>query len=102
MPAFQPNWLAMKAVSQFQVRCDHQHGWRGVGGQCAPNGNIHKQDTRSGVLEALRHVRPEDLGASIRAAKVMAAGSVISEPSSGTTAKPSHASTSGAGKGLSS
>ncbi|MNT04383.1 hypothetical protein D3C72_1389590 [compost metagenome] len=38
-------------------------------------------------------------GASVRAAIVMAAGSVMSEPISGTTASPSHARASGVGSG---
>ncbi len=38
-------------------------------------------------------------GASISAAMVMAAGSVISEPSSGTAARPSHARATGVGTG---
>ena len=39
-------------------------------------------------------------GASIKAAIVIAAGSVTSEPSSGTAAKPSQAVASGVGKGI--
>ena len=38
-------------------------------------------------------------GASMSAAMVMAAGSVISEPSSGTAARPSQAVASGVGRG---
>lgn len=85
----------MKALSHCQVVTTISTGRGCIGSHGAANGHINKQNTERQLLRALWHLRPKICGASMRAAIVIAAGTVMSEPSSGTAARPSQAVASG-------
>ena len=63
---------------------DHQHWRRSIGGQRAAYGDVDEEHAQREVLERSGMAGRNTVRASISAAIVIAAGSVISDPSSGT------------------
>ena len=89
----------MKALSHCQVPATISTGGAAYAVSVPP------MDTLTNSAPSARYLRPSGTplrktwGASMSAAMVMAAGSVMSEPSSGTAASPSQAVARGVGTG---
>ena len=91
--AFQPKVRDHEGAVPAPGAGHHQHRRRGVRGERAADRDVDEQHAERAVLEPFGYAGPEYRGASIRAARVIAAGSVIREPSSGTSgqAEPAQA-----------
>jgi hypothetical protein len=89
--ARQPKCVSMKALSQPQAPATISTGGAAYEVRVPPIETLTNSTPSAKVLQPFRHALAEHGGASISAARVIAAGSVISEPASGTSARPSQA-----------
>ena len=99
--AFQPKVVSMKALSQPQVAATISTGGAAYEVSVPPMDTLTNSTPSARYLSRSGTPARKICGASMRAAMVMAAGSVMSEPSSGTAASPSQAVASGVGTGAS-
>ncbi len=97
--AFQPKWASMKALSQPQVLATISTGGAAYAVSVPPMDTFTSSTPSAKYLRRSGTAGRKICGASISAAMVMAAGSVMSEPSSGTAASPSQAAAMGRGRG---
>ena len=98
--AFQPKVVSMKALSQPQVAATISTGGAAYEVSVPPMDTLTNSTPSARYLSRSGTAGRKICGASMRAAIVIAAGSVMSEPSSGTAARPSQAVTSGVGSGV--
>ena len=87
--AFQPNWSSMKALSHCQVVATISTGGAAYDVSVPPIDTLTKSTPNARYFAGSGTRGAKTLGASINAAMVIAAGSVISDPSSGMAARPS-------------
>jgi hypothetical protein len=97
--AFQPKVASMKALSHCQVLATISTGGAAYEVSVPPMDTLTNSTPSARYLSRSGTPVRKICGASMSAAMVMAAGSVMSEPSSGTAASPSQALAMGVGRG---
>lgn len=97
--AFHPKVENMKALSHCQVEATINTGGAAYDVKVPPIETLTNSTPSARYLTRSGTSDRKICGASISAAMVIAAGSVTTEPSSGTAARPSHAVASGVGTG---
>ncbi len=85
MAAFQPNADIMKAMSQFHFPATISTGGAANGVNVPPMETLTNSTPSVAYFKREEMPFPKKLSARIRAANVMAAGSVMNDPSKGTS-----------------
>jgi hypothetical protein len=101
MAHFQPNWLAMKALSQPQVAATISTGGAANEVSVPPIEILTNSTPSATYFKRSGMADWNTRGRSSRAASVMAAGSVMSEPTSGTRARQTQVCATAIGAGIS-